>query len=73
MHKVVGKLIFKAKMLQNLISFYFGNQKLCLKTKSLFWLDLRKKEIFNAHYFWQVYLPCNNLDDAIFLIFFYTF
>jgi hypothetical protein len=46
MHKVFGKLIFKGKMLQNLISFYFWIQKLCLKTKSYFdqiWEKKKKK------------------------------
>jgi hypothetical protein len=34
MDKVVGKLISKATMIQNLISFYLWNQKLCFKTES---------------------------------------
>jgi uncharacterized protein involved in tolerance to divalent cations len=42
MHKVVRKLISKVAMMQNIISFYFWNQKLCFKTESYFNQILQK-------------------------------
>jgi hypothetical protein len=43
MHWIVEKLIFKKAMLQNIISYYFWNQELCLKTKNYFDHIWRKK------------------------------
>jgi hypothetical protein len=50
MHKVVEKLISKAKMMQNLISFYFWNQKWSLKIESYF-NQIWRKDDFKPLYF----------------------
>jgi len=45
MHKVVGKLIFKGTMLQNLISFYFGIKNYASKLKAILTRFEKKKTI----------------------------
>jgi hypothetical protein len=57
---VVEKLIFKATMLQNLVSFYFWNQKLYLKTKSYF-DHIWEKKITSTPF---TFTKCNSFEVA---------